>query len=400
MPRSKSPFVLAVHADPVSRALLEAEVRAAWPKARIKLCQDGTAALESSRLQPPDVVIAAAELDGLTGIELFQALRKFPPAQSAICVLVDADANSASVRAAVPLGLLAYLMKPLSAEVLGRRLRAARLTLSSETPSAPPEGLDGYLERLRNTNDGAPLLSDVQAAVSQSLSAGNRDLAELEALFAREPQITARLISMANSAAQYQGQPCQSVAQALPRLGIRRALNLVLSITLQRNARLADPRLASRARLATEQAQRAAELAWWLAKNLRLDGESCYTAGLLQNIGELALLRALQGWLDGGEVLDEAVIDQLMVVRAAGFGSALRAQWRLPLGLRQLIAAYYALNAGVFSHEALVLNLTHQLLQLPADVRPSSLADERTVRILGLAPALLESAPLGRPVAA
>ena len=49
--------------------------------------------------------------------------------------------------------------------------------------------------------------------------------------------------------------------------------------------------------------QHAATIASWLAQKLKLNREACYTAGLLQNIGELALLRALQGWLDDGGVL-------------------------------------------------------------------------------------------------
>jgi len=394
VPRSKSPLALVVHADPASRTLIEAQVLATWPKARLKVCQDGPEALEWSHIQAPDVVIAAAQIGNMTGLELFRALRARPPAARANCVLVDADADAASVRAAVPLGLLAYLTRPLSAELLGRRLLAASATVSSGVPVSPNEDLETYLERVRNDNSGAPLLSDVQAAVGQSLKAGNLDLAELEAMFACEPQITARLISEANSAAHYQGTPCQSVAQALSRLGIRRVLNLVVSIALQRNARLADPRLASRALEVTEQARRAAELALWFARRLRLDGESCYTAGLLQNIGELALLRALQGWIDRAEGLDEPTIDRVMATRAAGFGSALRAHWRLPLGLRQLIAAYYGQGAGVFSQEALILDLTHRLVDLPAGTPPSSLADERTVRMLGIDPQLLDEAPL------
>ena len=42
--------------------------------------------------------------------------------------------------------------------------------------------------------------------------------------------------------------------------------------------------------------------------------DSCYTAGLLHRLGDLALLRTLQDWCDGGGALDEARLDELLDV--------------------------------------------------------------------------------------
>ena len=62
----------------------------------------------------------------------------------------------------------------------------------------------------------------------------------------------------------------------------------------------------------------------------------------------------------------------------------MRIRWRLPFGLRELIAAYYALGSGVFSREALVLNLVAQLLALPSNQPLDSLLESRPARMLGL----------------
>lgn len=164
-------------------------------------------------------------------------------------------------------------------------------------------------------------------------------------------------------------------------------------LALQHNARLLEPRLAELAAQLSAQALRTARLASWLARQLKLDVELCFSAGLLQNIGELALLRSLQEWLDSGGALDEAQLQRCLRERAAGFGSALRAQWALPLELRQVISAYYALGAGVLRREALVLNVTRLLVELPEGAEPASLASERTVRLLRIDPDLLARAP-------
>lgn len=63
----------------------------------------------------------------------------------------------------------------------------------------------------------------------------------------------------------------------------------------------------------------------------------------------------------------------------------MRIRWRLPFGLRELIAAYYALGSGVFSREALVLNLVAQLLALPSNQSLDSLLESRPARMLACA---------------
>lgn len=388
-------FVLIAFSEPWRADQLCQLVLAISPGTRVQQVNDGQAALEACKREIPSLLIADGELDGLDGAQLLRELRRHTPTQRLRCILISERMDTASVRAILPLAPSAYLGKPYDMDVL--RMRLEKLLPHSgagrTTRLEAPADLDGFLERMRENNRGAPLLEPLQAAVSQCLEADRQDLGELEALFVRDPQVTARLISVANSASQHQGVACQTLAQALPRLGVKRTLNLVLELALQGNARLADPRLAEQAQVAAQRARTAAQLAEWLARRLKLDAELCFTAGLLHNIGDLALLRSLQDWLDGGGELDEAALQRALRERAAGFGSALRTQWRLPLGLRQLIRAFYSLGAEAFTSEALVLNLSRLLLELPPDAEVAVLANERAVRMLRIDPALLRHAP-------
>ncbi|OTF02110.1 histidine kinase, partial [Pseudomonas aeruginosa] len=142
--------------------------------------------------------------------------------------------------------------------------------------------------------------------------------------------------------------------------------NLVLGFSLQRAIQLGEPLLAERAMHFWDLSQRCADIAWELADALGADVERCYTAGLLHRLGDLALLRTLQDWCDGGGALDEARLDELLGRFGASFGSALRARWRLPLELRRLIAAAYQFG-GVLSREELILSLASQAASLPED---------------------------------
>ncbi|WP_439860228.1 HDOD domain-containing protein [Pseudomonas sp. MBLB4136] len=394
---SVAPEILIAEADPWTADLLAQLVLDVRGDARVIRVADGGAALARCKRRLPELVIADGELPGLDGVELLRQLRRHPRTPALPYILISKRLDAASVRAVRPLAPTAYLGRPFNAERLRLRLREMLPSAEGAAAGAPPALLVAclaeYLDGVREEGQGAPLLAAVREAVSQCLSCDAPDLGELESGFARDPQITARLIAAANSAALHQGTPCQSLAQALPRLGVARTLNLVLGMAVQRNALLRDPRLAARATRVWAVAQRSAEVAHWLARELGLDAELCFTAGLLHNIGELALLRSLQDWQDAGGALDEAELDEVMRRRAASFGSALRIRWRLPFGLRELIAAFYQLSSGVFSREALVLNLTGLLLNLPSEQTPSDLRSARCVSLLRLDPELLLRLP-------
>lgn len=389
--------VLIAEADPWTSNLLQQLVLDVCGDARVLQVSDGQAALARCKRRLPDLVIADGELPGLDGLELLRQLRRHPRTPALPFVLISGRLDASSVRAARPLAPSAYLAKPFNAESLRQRLRtllpAPAAAVAVRQPLLLSE-LRDYLDTVREEGQGAPLLSDVRNAVSQGLQAGEQDLGELEAVFGSDPQITALLIAAASTAAQHQGVPCHTLTQALQRLGVARTLNLVLGLALQRNAQLRDPRLAELAAHTWQQARRSAELARWLALELKLDAELCYTAGLLHNLGELALLRSLQDWQEAGGELSNEQIDDAMLRRSASFGSALRIRWRLPFGLRELIAALYGLGSGVFSREALVLNLTGLLLALPNNELPASLVEARCVRMLRLDQALLERVPV------
>lgn len=395
---ANAPQILIAEANPWIADLLAQLVLDARSDAQVFKVSDGEAALARCRRKLPDLVIADGELAGLDGIELLRQLRRHPRTPALPYILISNRVDTSSVRAVLPLAPAAYLAKPFNAEHLRQRLQtllhSADYQADANAPTLLVDNLEHYLDSVREEGQGAPLLADVRDAVARSLQAGEQDLGELASEFSRDPQITARLIAAANSAAEQRSGPCQTLSQALQRLGIARSLNLVLGLAIQRNALLQDPRLAELASHTGEQAQRGAEVAHWLAAQLRLDNELCYTAGLLHNIGELALLRSLQDWQNAGGALSNEQIERAMARRAAGFGSALRIRWRLPFGLRELIAAYYALGSGVFSREALVLNLCAQLLELSANQAPQSLLDSRAARLLRLPVTLLEHFPM------
>lgn len=391
---SVSPGVLVAASDPWSRELLGQLVLSVRCDASVEFCEDGLAAIDACRRQPFALVLAEQELPGSDGLELLRqvrALRRGPATQPFI--LISSKADAASVRAALPLAPTAYLVKPYNAENLRERLRAVLLapgeSVVCELPALEQSlSLARFLQTERDATDGAPLMGEVGKAVSRCMEASDINLEMLEQEFGHDPQITACLISAANSAARHVGMPCQTLLQALSRLGVAHALNLMLAVALQRAATLDDPLLRERAERFWLLSQHSADVAFALAESQGADADRCFTAGLLHCLGDLALLRSLQDWSSAGGALSEREVDAALAEHGASFGSALRTRWRLPLELRNLIAAAYALSGGVLSREALIVNLAANAARLPEAELPS-LAEHKAVRMLQLTPAQL-----------
>ncbi|MCU1748650.1 response regulator [Pseudomonas sp. 6D_7.1_Bac1] len=382
------PRVLIAEADPWSRDLLKQVLLHVRCDARLDLCADGQQALELLSEHPYDLVIADWELPGVDGLGLLRSVRQRRRNPVLPFILMSSRNDSASVREALPLAPTAYLTKPLNMEGLTQRLQdlllSAGQTVSCDVPAlAPGMTLSAFLERRRELADGAPLLTDVQLAVKRSLNPNGLDLKLLEEEVRTDPQITAVLIAAANSAAQHLGDTVQTVSQALHRLGSGQSMNLILGLALKRSAKLSDPCLADYAERYWKLSLHTAEYGRTLARLLDLDQERCYCAGLLHRLGDLALLRCLQEWkLAGGELDELEEVGDALAEFGAAYGSALRTRWRLPLELRELIAAVYQLGGGVYSREALVMNMAAQLARLTEHEGVEELAKSRTARLL------------------
>ncbi len=381
------PRVLIAESEPWSRDLLKQVLLNVRGDAHLEVCADGHQALELLEEQAFDLVIADWELPGVDGLSLLRGVRQKRRNPPLPFILLGSRNDVASVREILPLHPTAYLTKPLNMESLTLRfqdlLLEAGQAVSREAPAlGPGMSLEKFLEHRRAESDGAPLMADVQGAVNRSLNPGGLDLKLLEQEIRTDPQITAVLIAAANSAAQHNGSAVQTLAQALQRLGAAQSMNLALGLTLKRSARLNDAALGAYAERYWDLSLHTAEYGHALARLLDLDQERCYCAGLLHRLGDLALLRCLQEWLSAGGELDDELIGESVYAFGASFGSALRTRWRLPLELRELIAAAYQLGGGVYSREALVMNLAAQLARLTPHEGVEELAKGRTARLL------------------
>ena len=174
--------------------------------------------------------------------------------------------------------------------------------------------------------------------------------ADLATVVSADPGLSAAMLRAANSAAFRRLNEVRSVQQALVVLGFEQARNIAVSsaITSQYAPNPLDAlfRIEVFWRHSIAVAFRASDLA---ARNDEREVATAFTAGILHNMGRLAMFYADPAGLDQAvaeairrhEPLEEVELELLGYGHCA-VGAALAERWNLPVALREAIADHHA----------------------------------------------------------
>ncbi|MNE77187.1 hypothetical protein D3C80_1734840 [compost metagenome] len=98
-------------------------------------------------------------------------------------------------------------------------------------------------------------------------------------------------------------------------------------------------------------------------------------------MGELCVLYLAQAWEKRGHHLGEAQVAQALGQFSSPFAIAIKARWQLPMALRELIGACYALPNNSVKRAAVLMRLA----ACEQDASVDSDAQARLRRLAGLA---------------
>ncbi len=114
--------IMLVEDDPITAAVLEAQLMALRPGARLRIFGDGFAALVDAGRDVPDLLITDIELPGLDGVAMIHNLRRNPAMQKMRIVMATSHTAGELARfGSLPDGV-PVLRKPVTPEALAQAL--------------------------------------------------------------------------------------------------------------------------------------------------------------------------------------------------------------------------------------------------------------------------------------
>lgn len=173
-----------------------------------------------------------------------------------------------------------------------------------------------------------PALPDIALAVSRKVGDPEASVDDIVKLIRTDAALTAKLIQIANSPVYAGLEAVSTSAAAVTRMGLRATRDIVVSISIRSLFTSDDATLRARVRGLWEHSARVAATSSILARiSGRIDPEQGMVAGLVHDIGELAVLNYVSRSRDRRYAQDE--IDAAVAVLRGPLGASLIRSWRL-----------------------------------------------------------------------
>ena len=346
--------VLIVEDDPWIAELFSLVIRDLDDSAEVALFASVVAAQNHLRDMTPDLLIADLNLPDGKGLEVARTLARKAPASRRL--LTTANISRQTVKDARAAGITEIIAKPFKLDNLRDRL--ARL-LSTEQSAAAETTSIGDLPSFLNARLQGPLRlawssparqQQAAASAAQLNRAGFIELAEAE------PLLTVVALNRANRQLERGRETCLSPEDAWERLGQSACRELVQRLAQARIA-LEHPLLQQLASDQAEQQQRLGEALTLLGADRTIPTGALRTTVTCSRLGELAVISAIQHFLNYGQQADEASMRALINQHASAFGNSIKIQQQLPFLLRELTGALFHLPATGLRKDRILLRI-------------------------------------------
>ena len=349
--------------------LLKQIVLSLRPCSQVVCLDSVSAALREWQQRPAQMVICDWNLPDGPGTRLLEQVRR--DNSSTPLVVITGRSDRASVLAVRALKINAFISKPFQAAHVAASLATLLPTDNDEQPYQARNTQHDLLDHLRSLPSSAlqlPLKAHVRDRLLQSFKGEQIDLRELANEWQHDPALSARLLAVANSSAYTQaGKSCTNLLEALHKLGAINSLNLALGLALRQCSALDNALLHLFAQAHLDSTEQLIERSTYLARQCAMDPAPFHTAALLHRMGELCVLYLAQAWQDSGQSFSEAQVMQALDQFSSPFAISIKAQWHLPMHLRELIGASYNLPANNVKRENILMRLAACELTSAAD---------------------------------
>ncbi|MCL7943013.1 response regulator [Marinobacter sp. ATCH36] len=364
--------------------LIETVVDGLYPGGTVFVTSSVENALDHWSQHGADLLIIDWNLPDGSGLDVVRAVREND--KNSVIVMVSGRSDRESVLKAAHYGISGYISKPFDVALLHERLTA--LIDPEAFYNDTPLDLDELLQTSMDSVIQLPAAFDAAKIIELFDRRQDLSVSQLAERWNGEVALTTRLLDVANSASlQKTGEPVRNLKDAIATMGVDRALQHAMALSLDISGQLRDGRLAEIAAGFLEKSKKVASEAERIALRVDANHSEVHTAALLSRVGELAVLKVMQQCLDRNGSIPDDRIESVLQTWAQNYGNRLKVQWHLPLQLRELIGAVHFLPREATSESKLIMRTSALLV----DEEEPSEECLRLLRRLGLSDSNTES---------
>ena len=195
---------------------------------------------------------------------------------------------------------------------------------------------DLMVEAIASRDVKLPVFNPVALRLQQTLHNDDAKVADIEKMVIEDQALSSQILRVAN-AAFYRGlQPITTIRKAIVRLGIEQVANLAMIVSMQQLCRKTSGQFMAYQEKLWRHAFASATGSKWLAEHCgyRNEADTAFLAGLLHNIGQLALLKIMDDLRTAGAI--SADLPETLIVEILNSdmhtrqGYLLAQKWNLP----------------------------------------------------------------------
>jgi HD-like signal output (HDOD) protein len=264
-----------------------------------------------------------------------------------------------------------------------------RMTIEVATPTGevitaqalPP--LEAELVRQLNTGrSGLPVLPTIASEALRLANDPDADVGKFATLVSKDPHFAARFLSLANSAIYSRGLKAASVRDAIVRIGLAGARDLLFQVVYATST-VGLPRFQTQVLKSYQRSVHSGIAARTICRRIQQRYPFDYLSGLLHDIGESRIYRILA--TVPAAASDPKAVDELVQRYHPKAGAELAAAWQLPADIVDVCEAHH--EAGAEARLPVRVVMLSDLIVAVAE-RPTfsnePLPEEPRMRELGL----------------
>jgi len=210
------------------------------------------------------------------------------------------------------------------------------------------------------------------AEVLRLLDAETTTTGEIAHALGRDQALATHLLALANSAFYRGAKPVSAIEQAVVRLGLREIKGMVLMISLK--GLFKENEHPALARPIWHHSLAAALLARDLASACTEDPDEAFTAGLVHDIGKMAVMAVYEELVAASEIaaVSDAVLAPLLSQFHVEAGRMLAEEWDLPPATTEAIATHHSDMSLIKSRIGRLVAVANGLAVIVGFAAPSS----------------------------